>query len=146
MKQYWYRIKLSLEHICDSKSKKLISVKKEYSMQLSNKNGSSRNEQYIPDFYISKIRKNEERRTNIEFSKEIEKEILSGNCSSDMAANLEQLVIHKQFPTINGLEHTELGLRKLFNIRMGKFFQILFVITGLPFAEVMKPKLASMTR
>ena len=38
-----------------------------------------------------------------------------------MAINL---AITKKFPSINGLEHTELGLEKLFSIRKGKFFQI----------------------
>ena len=49
-----------------------------------------------------------------------------GNSLSDMAINLEQLTIHQQFPSINRLGHTELGLRKLFSISMGKFLQILF--------------------
>ena len=80
----------------------------------------------MSDVIISKICKNEKRRINIEFSKEIEEEILSGNFLSDVAINLAQLVIHKQFPSINGLEHTELGLRKLFSIRKGKFLQIQF--------------------
>ena len=65
-------------------------------------------------------------RINIKFSKDIEEEIVSGNCLSDMAINLAQLVIHKQFLSINELEHTELGLTKLFSIKKGKFFQILF--------------------
>ena len=62
--------------------------------------------------------------------KEIEEEILRGYhiwlnfkglshrgyhiCLSHMAINLAQLVIHKQFPSINRLEHTELGLKILF--------------------------------
>ena len=46
--------------------------------------------------------------------KEIEEEILRGNCLSHMVINLVQLVIHKQFPSINRLEHTELGLKILF--------------------------------
>ena len=65
-------------------------------------------------------------RINIKFCKDIEEEIASGNCLSDMAINLAQLVIHKQFLSINGLEHTELGLTKLFSIKKGKFLQILF--------------------
>ena len=40
---------------------------------------------------------------NIEFSKDIEDEILSGNCLSDIPINLPQFVIHRQFPSINGL-------------------------------------------
>ena len=40
---------------------------------------------------------------NIEFSKDIEDEILSGNCLSDMAINFPQFVIHKQFRSITGL-------------------------------------------
>ena len=115
-----------MEDICDSKSKKLINVKKEDSRPLNIKNESSRKEQDMPDVIISKICKNEERRINIEFRKETEEEILSSNCLSDVAMNLAQLVIHKQFPSINGLEHVELGLRKLFSIRKGKFLQILF--------------------
>ena len=102
-----YMIKLSLEDVCDSKSKKLINVKKEDSRPLNIKNESSKKEQDMSEVIISKICKNEERRINIEFSKEIKEEILSGNCLSDMAINLAQLVIHKQFPSINELEHTE---------------------------------------
>ena len=49
----------------------------------------------------------------------MEEEILSGNCLSHIAINLAQFRIHKQFPSINGLEHTELGLRKWFSIRKG---------------------------
>ena len=126
MMQQWHKIKLSLEGICDSESKKLTSVKKENSMSLNNKTESSRKEQDMPDVIVNKICRNEERRINTKFNKETEEEILSGNCLSDMAINLAQLVIHKQFPLINGLEHTELGLRKLFGIRKGKFIQILF--------------------
>ena len=101
-----YMIKL-LEDVCDSKSKKLINVKKEDSRPLNIKNESSKKEQDMSEVIISKICKNEERRINIEFSKEIKEDILSGNCLSDMAINLAQLVIHKQFPSINELEHTE---------------------------------------
>ena len=101
----------------------------------------------MSDVIISKICKNEKRRINIEFSKEIEEDILSGNSLSDVAINLAQLVIHKQFPSINGLEHTELGLRKLFSIRKGKFLQILFGnYHWITVSGVMKLKLASMTR
>ena len=59
--RHWYRIKLSLEDVCDSKSKNLINVKKEHSRPLSIKNESSRKEQDIPDGIISKICKNDER-------------------------------------------------------------------------------------
>ena len=79
MMQQWHKIKLSLEDICDSESKKLTS-----------------------DVIVNKICKNEERRINIEFNKETEEEILSGNYLSDMAINLAQLVIHKQFPLLMG--------------------------------------------
>ena len=126
MMRHWYGLKLSLEDICDSKSKKLISVKKEDNMSLNNRNKRSIEEQDIPDVVISKICKNEERRINIKFSKEMGEEILSGNCLSDITINLGQIVIHKQFLSINGLEYTELGLRMLFSIRKGKFLQILF--------------------
>ena len=102
-------------------TRKLISVKKEDSMPLNKKRESSIEEQYIPDIVKSTICKDEERRVNAESGKDIEKEILSGKCLSDMAINL---VISKQFLSINGLEHTELGLGKLFSIRKGKFFQI----------------------
>ena len=115
-----------MENIFDSKSKNLINVKKEDSRPLNNNNESTRKEHDITDVIISKTCKNEDQRINIEFSKEIQEEILSGNCLWDMAINLVQLLIHKQFPSINGLEHTELGLRKLFSIRKGKFLQILF--------------------
>ena len=54
----WYRVKLSLEDICDSKSKNLINVKGEDSMSLNNTNESSRKEWDIPDIIISKICKN----------------------------------------------------------------------------------------
>ena len=120
MMRQWYRIKLSSKDICDSKSKKLINVKKEDSMLLNKKNESSRKKQDITDVIISKICRNEERGIKIEFSKEIEEEILSDNCLSDMAINLAELVIHKQFLSINGLDHTELGLRKLCSIRKGE--------------------------
>ena len=46
--------------------------------------------------------------------KETEEEILRGKCLSHLPINLAQLVIHKQFPSINRLEHTELGLKILF--------------------------------
>ena len=54
----WYRIKLSLEDVCDSKSKNLINLKKEHSRPLNIKNESSRKEQDVPDCIISKICKN----------------------------------------------------------------------------------------
>ena len=76
-------------------------------MSLSNINESSAKQQDIPGVVRSKICKNGERRINIKFSKEIEEEILVGNCLSDMGINLAQLVIHKQFPPINRLKHAE---------------------------------------
>ena len=95
-------------------------------MSLNSKNERTIEEQDIPDVVISKICKNDERRINRKFSKEIEEEILSGNCLSDIAINYAQIVIHKQFLSINGLDHTELDLRKLFSITKEKFLQILF--------------------
>ena len=62
--------------------------------------------------------------------KEIEEEILRGNCLSHMAINLVQLVIHKQFPSINRLEYTELGLKVLF----GNYHWI--TVSGINEAEI----------
>lgn len=45
---------------------------------------------------------------------------------SDLTINLSQLILHKQFPLINGLEDTEFGLHNKFKIQSGEFIQILY--------------------
>ena len=54
------------------------------------------------------------------------KKILGGNCFSDMTINLVQSILRQQFPSVLGLEHTELGLRNMFTVRNSSFLQILY--------------------
>lgn len=78
----------------------MVSVKKEDNVPLNNKNESSIEVKDISAVIVSKIGKNKERRINTEFRKEIKEGIgncllVIGNCLSNMAINLAQLVIHK---------------------------------------------------
>ena len=78
----------------------MVSVKKEGNVPLNNKNESSIEVKDISAVIVSKIGQNKERRINTEFRKEIEEVIgncllVIGNCLSNMAINLAQLVIHK---------------------------------------------------
>ena len=43
-----------------------------------------------------------------------------------MTVNLAQSILHQQFPSVLGLEHTELGLINMFIVRKSSFLQILY--------------------
>ena len=67
-------------------------------------------------------------RFNLKFSAQIEKEISSAKLSC-YSINLSQLVLHKQFPLVEGLQDTELGpLNKMTRLKNERI-QILFGIT-----------------
>ena len=44
-----------------------------------------------------------------------------------MTINLAQSILRQQFPSVLGLEHTELELRNMFTVRKSSFLQILYV-------------------
>ena len=43
-----------------------------------------------------------------------------------MTINLTQSILRRQFPSVAGLEHTELGLRNTFMVRKSSFVHILY--------------------
>lgn len=65
-------------------------------------------------------------RDKLQYCTSMEQEILKGNMLSDMTINYTLLILHRQFPQVNGLEDTELGPRGLFSSHKGKFIQILY--------------------
>ena len=48
------------------------------------------------------------------------------NCLSEMTINLAQSILLHQFPSVLGLEHTELELRNMFTVRKSSFLEILY--------------------
>ena len=73
---------------------------------------------------VVKPPKNIERQIYIKYNQEIKKEILGGSCLSDMTINLAQSILHHQFRSVLGLEHTELRLTNMFTMRKNSFLQI----------------------
>lgn len=68
-------------------------------------------------------------RTKLSFLNCMEEEVLDEEMLSDMTINYSLLLLHKQFPSIKGLEDTELGPKGLFSQQNGNFIQILFADT-----------------
>ena len=60
------------------------------------------------------------------FNEEMEKEIDSGSCLSDLSINLSQYIILRQFSNLSGLEITQKGLSRSFTVQTRAFLQILF--------------------
>ena len=56
----------------------------------------------------------------------MENEIMGGGMLGDLSINCAQLILHKQFPLIEGFEDTECGLHKNFALRKNAFIQVLF--------------------
>ena len=120
MKKQWYRVKIKLDEINDAKSNMadipVCSKKNETKMDQS---------KGVPTTAV-KPPKNIERQIYIKYNQEIEKVILGGKCLSDMTINPAQSILHQQFPSVLGLEHTELGLTNMFTVRKNSFLQILY--------------------
>ena len=120
MKRQWYQVKIKLDEINETKSKMadipICSKKNETKIDWSK------------GFEITVVKppKNIERQIYIKYNQEIKKEILGGNCLSDMTINLAQSILHQQFRSVLGLEHTELGLTNMFTVRKNSFLQILY--------------------
>ena len=120
MKRQWYQVKIKLDEINETKSKMadipICSKKNETKIDWSK------------GFEITVVKppKNIERQIYIKYNQEIKKEILGGNCLSDMTINLAQSMLHQQFPPVLGLQHTELGLTNMFTVRKNSFLQILY--------------------
>ena len=120
MKKQWYRVKIKLDEINDAKSNMadipVCSKKNETKMDQS---------KGVPTAAV-KPPKNIERQIYIKYNQEIEKVILGGKCLSDMTINPAQSILHQQFPSVLGLEHTELGLTNMFTVRKNSFLEILY--------------------
>ena len=120
MKRQCYQVKIKLDEINETKSKMadipICSKKNETKIDWSK------------GFEITVVKppKNIERQIYIKYNQEIKKEILGGNCLSDMTINLAQSILHQQFRSVLGLEHTELGLTNMFTVRKNSFLQILY--------------------
>ena len=56
----------------------------------------------------------------------MEKWILGRKCLWGITINLAQSILHQWFPSLLGLEHTELELRNFFTVRKSSFLQILY--------------------
>ena len=120
MKKQWYRVEIKLDEINETKSKIAdIPI-------CSKKNETKIDQSKGVEITAVKPSKNIERQIYIKYNQEIEKEILGGNCLPDMTINLAQSILHQQFPSVLGLEHTELGLTDMFTVRKDSFLQILY--------------------
>ena len=120
MKKQCYRVKLKLDEINETKSTMAdIPI-------CSKKNEANIDQSKGVEITAVKPEKNIERQIYIKYNQEIEKEILGGNCLSDMTINLAQSILHQQFRSVLGLEHTELGLTNMFTVRKNSFLQILY--------------------
>ena len=117
MKREWYSVKIKLDEINDTKSKMVdISTRsKKYEAKIDQRK----------EVEITAV-KNIERQIYIKYNQKIEEEILGGNCLSDMTINLSRSILRQQFPSVLGLEHTELGLRNMFTVKKSSFLQILY--------------------
>ena len=51
------------------------------------------------------------------------KKNLSGNCLPDMTISLTPSILRQQFPSVIGLEQTELELRNMLTARKSSFFK-----------------------
>ena len=120
IKRAWYRVKIKLDEINETKSKMV-------DIPICSKKSKTKIDQ-SKGVKITAVKppKNIERQIYIKYNQEIKKENLGEKCLSDMTINLAQSILHQQFPSVLGLEHIEMGLTHMFIVRKNSFLQILY--------------------